>query len=70
MNSFIGFYRLFYLAYFGYYIIVFDIQISGLIVGLLFVTILIRPFVSLLKSIPFYSICARSFFKINGLLKE
>ena len=70
MNSFVGFYRLFYLAYFGYYIIVFDIQISGLIVGLLFITILIRPFVSLLKSIPFYSICARSFFKINGLLKE
>jgi len=69
MMSFISFYRLFYLAYFGYYMITADIRIGGLIVSLLFITILIRPFVRLLKSAHLYVVCKNSFIKINSLYK-
>jgi hypothetical protein len=70
MDSFINFYRLFYLAYFGVFIITYDFRIEGLIIGLLFITILIRPFISILKTIPYYRICSRSFYKINSLKKN
>ena len=69
MDSFISFFRLGYLAYFGFYIISSDLRIEGLIVGLLFITILIRPIISLIKSIPMYYVCKNSFFKINSLLR-
>jgi ABC-type bacteriocin/lantibiotic exporter with double-glycine peptidase domain len=67
--SFVSFYRLFYLSYFGYFIITTNINISGLIVGLLFLTLLIKAFNNLLKSIPIYTITTKSFFKINSLME-
>lgn len=70
MRSFISFYRLFYLAYFGYYMISNYVQISGLIVSLLYITILIRPIIRILESLNFYTICHRSFYKINSLYKR
>ncbi len=69
MNSFINFFRLTYLVYFGYYIILFDIKIEALIVGLLFITILIKPIISLIRRRPLYNVCAKSFFKINSLYR-
>jgi hypothetical protein len=69
MNSFINFFRLAYLAYFGYYIVSSDLRIEGLIVGLLFITILIKPIISILRSIPLYQVCKNSFFKINSLFR-
>ncbi len=70
IKSFVGFYRLFYLFYFGIYIILFSAQISNLIIGLLFLTILIRAFSNLLKSAPIYIICSKSFFRINSMVNE
>jgi ABC-type bacteriocin/lantibiotic exporter with double-glycine peptidase domain len=70
MNSFVGFFRIVYLGYFGYYIITFGIHLSGLIIGLLYITLLIKPCIRLLQSIPFYTICSKSFFKINALCQN
>lgn len=70
INSFVSFYRLFYLTYFGLYVIFFGIQPVNLIIGLLFLTILIRSFSNLLKSIPLYTICSKSFFRINRLVSD
>ncbi|MCB9359015.1 hypothetical protein H6503_03740 [Candidatus Woesearchaeota archaeon] len=67
MESFITFFRLFYMAYFGYYIISMDIHISGLIVGLLYITVFLRPCIKIIQSMPFYKICARSYRKIISL---
>ncbi len=69
VNSFVNFYRLFYLAYFGVLILTNNISIAGLIVGLLFLTMLMRAITNILKSVPFYSICSNSFFKITSLMK-
>jgi len=46
------------------------LQISGLIVGLLFITLLMRPISKLIISAPFYNVCMNSFFKINALYKH
>ncbi|HNV00796.1 MAG TPA: hypothetical protein PKK60_00010 [archaeon] len=70
IKSFVGFYRLFYLTYFGFFIINYDLKISGLIVGLLFLTILIRAMTNLIQTVPFYTICSKSFFKINSLINK
>lgn len=70
MDSFITFFRIAYLAYFGYYAISFNMHISGLIVGLLFITILLRPCIQLIQSAAVYRICSKSFFKINALFKD
>jgi len=70
IKSFVGFYRLFYLMYFGFYIIFFGVHISNLIIGLLFLTILIRAFSNLLKSAPIYIICSKSFFRVNSLASD
>ncbi len=70
LKSFVSFYRLFYLAYFGIYMIVFGLRITNIIVGLLFLTLLIKACNNLLKSVPIYSICSKSFFRINALLSE
>ena len=69
MDSFISFFRIIYMCYFGVYIIISGLQISGLIVGLLFITILMRPIIRLISYGPFYEIAMKSFFKINSLYK-
>lgn len=70
ITSFINFYRLYYLAYFGILVLTQQMSIVNLIVGLLFITMLIKSITSLLKSIPFYSICSNSFFQITSLMKD
>lgn len=69
ISSFINFYRLYYLAYFGYFIITQQIFLAGLIVDLLFITLLLIPITNLMKSIPTYHICTKSFYKINSVFK-
>ncbi len=67
MSSFISFFRLFYLAYFGYFVITSGMYIHTLIVGLLYLTLLFRPCVHLLESVKFYTIYEKSFKQINRL---
>jgi ABC-type multidrug transport system fused ATPase/permease subunit len=47
---FISAYRILFLAYFGYYVITSYYDITGLIVGLLYITILLRPSLRLIES--------------------
>ncbi|MFC1723711.1 hypothetical protein ACFL0V_06220 [Nanoarchaeota archaeon] len=68
LRASITFFRVIYLAYFGYFIITYDIHISGLIVGLLFLTILIRSFTSILESILFYHIAKDSVIQLQRRL--
>ncbi len=70
MNSFIPFFRIFYLAYFGYYMLTTGTVIVKLIVSLLYITILINPIIRILKSLNVYHICTTSFYKINSLYKK
>ena len=68
LRASITFFRVLYLAYFGYFIISQDIHISGLIVGLLFLTILIRSFTGVLESMLFYHISKNSVIKLQKIL--
>lgn len=70
IRSFVNFYRLFYLFYFGVLIIIGHYSIVSLIVGLLFLTILIKAINNLIISVPLYTICSKSFFKINALMRD
>ncbi|MFT4303589.1 MAG: hypothetical protein ACMXYG_03420 [Candidatus Woesearchaeota archaeon] len=69
MDSFITFFRLLYLAFFGFYIISMGVHISGLIVGLLYITIFLRPCIKLIQSIPMYKVCGKSYRKIISLVE-
>lgn len=67
MRSFISFFRIFYLAYFGYYFIISYLSLAGLIVGLLYITIFIRPCIHLIESSHIYEISKTSRRKIYAL---
>lgn len=69
MNSFLSFFRIFYLAYFGYYAITGSVDLAGLIVGLLYLTLFIRPFIHLIELSTIYTITKNSRRKMYELLK-
>jgi len=66
----ITFFRVLYLCYFGYFIITQHLFIERLIVGLLFITILIRSFISILETLLFFYISRNSVIEIQKLLKS
>jgi ABC-type protease/lipase transport system fused ATPase/permease subunit len=67
MRSFISFFRIFYLAYFGYFFLISYLDLAGLIVGLLYITIFIRPCLHLIESAHIYEISKTSRRKIYAL---
>ncbi|HII72512.1 TPA: ABC transporter ATP-binding protein [Candidatus Woesearchaeota archaeon] len=70
LRASITFFRVIYLSYFGYFIISEDVHIAGLIVGLLFLTILIRSFTNILETMLFYHITKDSVIKIQKMLSH
>lgn len=69
IDSFVGFYRIFFLAYFTSFFILYKVSLPGLVVGLLFITLLARPFLNIIKSVPTRVIARKAFFRINSLMK-
>ena len=67
LHASITFFRVLYLAYFGYFAITQHLHIQGLIVGLLFITILIKAFSSILESLLFYYITRSSVMQVQKL---
>jgi hypothetical protein len=67
MHSFLSFFRLCYLAYFGYYAITSFLDMTGLIVGLLYLTLFIRPCIHLIETSFVYTISKTSRRKIYAL---
>ena len=68
LRSSVTFFRLIYFAYFGYLVIVNNISTKGLVVGLLFVTILVNSLIRLLQNIFFYMITKNSVKKIHRII--
>jgi hypothetical protein len=68
-DSFVGFYRLFYLCYFAIRVAVYNERVVHVIVGLLYITYLIRPIIMLIKNSIYYRMCSRSYSSIVKLFK-
>lgn len=61
----ITFFRVLFLAYFGYLIIVYNQPLSNLIVGLLYITIFGRSIINILNSFIFYIVTKSAIIKVH-----
>jgi len=69
LKSFVSFYRIFFLAYFGYVFIYFNATMSNLIIGLLYLTFLIHPCIAIIKNLPLFDVTRKSVREIHELCK-